>query len=139
MHRPNRSNIQVNNLLAWVFLGVLVFSVATYAYLTLKSDSKVDAEKSIKQNTAREAQKSQKSSSGESRRLIGKIRVLVSGLNLRSSPRKTRNVIGLLKKGTVLSVLSKQDGWYEVEAPTGKKGFVSADLKYIQVMEMREK
>jgi len=136
MHRPKRSSIPVNNLLAWVSLAVLVVTVATYAYSILKSPAKENPEKSPKQKAA---SGTQKSSSESSRELVGKVRVLASGLNLRSSPQKNRNIIGSLKKGTILSVLSKKDDWYEVETPTGKKGFVSTDLKYIQVMEMREK
>jgi tetratricopeptide (TPR) repeat protein len=47
---------------------------------------------------------------------------------LRSGPGAEHEVVMKIKPGTVLSVLSRQGDWTEVATPSGRRGFVRADL-----------
>ncbi|MDI6892764.1 MAG: SH3 domain-containing protein [Actinomycetota bacterium] len=69
---------------------------------------------------------------------IGKIEVVIESLNFRDGPSAESNIIGTLKKGTELLVVTEENGWYGVIAPDGQTGYVSSGLDYIRVLEMKE-
>ncbi|GAB2675775.1 SH3 domain-containing protein [Paenibacillus thermoaerophilus] len=60
--------------------------------------------------------------------------VVVSGVNLRTSPSTSSSVIRLLPKGETVTILSKvNDYWYQVRDSKGQTGYISTSSKYIQV------
>lgn len=69
---------------------------------------------------------------------IGQIRVTIAGsLNIRASADRGSAVVGSAPKGTKLAVLSKEDGWYKISAPSGVKGYVTASSRFVETVWMR--
>jgi Chaperone of endosialidase/Bacterial SH3 domain len=50
-----------------------------------------------------------------------------SYVNVREAPHATAAVVGRLHRDESLPLVATADGWYEVQLPDGKRGFVSAD------------
>lgn len=69
---------------------------------------------------------------------VGEIEVVIAGLNLRDAPGRSSNVIAVVPRGTVLSVLSVQRGWYEVVTPRKERGFVGSGPQFVKVLEMED-
>ncbi len=61
---------------------------------------------------------------------IGKVINVTSNLRIREKPSTNSNILGYLYGGNTVNIISKTNGWYEIEAK-GIKGYVSAD--YISV------
>lgn len=60
----------------------------------------------------------------------GKVINVTSNLRIREKPSTNSNILGYLYGGNTVNIISKTNGWYEIEAK-GIKGYVSAD--YISV------
>jgi len=59
---------------------------------------------------------------------------IVSSVNLRDQPSTSGNIIGLVKKGTKVTILEKSNNYfYKVKTSDGKTGYVSSSSQYISV------
>jgi uncharacterized protein YgiM (DUF1202 family) len=63
--------------------------------------------------------------------------VLVTGVNLRTGPSTTDDVIRGLKKGEQLAYLSMKNGYYQVRDDAGVKGWVSAKKGYTKIVSAK--
>jgi uncharacterized protein YgiM (DUF1202 family) len=52
--------------------------------------------------------------------------VLAKKLNLRAGPSENYSVLGVLERGTAISVISTKDNWTQIEPPTNAYAFVAA-------------
>ncbi len=65
-----------------------------------------------------------------------RVKVIVDSLNLRSEPGADgRQVVGTLKKGEVVEILSKKLGWLQVELDDGRTGYVTDSPQYISAVD----
>ncbi|SFF99373.1 N-acetylmuramoyl-L-alanine amidase [Desulfotomaculum arcticum] len=58
--------------------------------------------------------------------------VKTDGLNVRSGPGTTYNVVNQIKAGSVLEVISNSNDWYKVKLPDGNTGWVAGWLVTIE-------
>jgi len=59
---------------------------------------------------------------------------VVAGVNMRTSPSTSANVIRTLKKGEDITIVKKvNDYWYQVKDKSGKTGYISTSSKYVSV------
>lgn len=132
-------NIIWRKIAAWAVLFFLVWLFGSTFLTAISTGSKSSRDIKDLDNKQSESSPQIKISNGSkvtTVKEIGKIEVLQNGLNLRSEPKKSNNVIKSLNKGTVLSVTKKVDSWYEVQI-NGKKGYVSSSPSYIKVLQMK--
>ena len=59
-------------------------------------------------------------------RVTGTVRVMASGLNVRGEASVDADVLTQVRKGTVLSVLRREDGWVKVRLADEREGWVAA-------------
>lgn len=60
--------------------------------------------------------------------------VVKYGVNLRTQPSTSGKVLGMLSKGTKLTILEKSNSsFYKVVTENGKKGYVSTSSKYLEI------
>ncbi|MEW6189317.1 MAG: SH3 domain-containing protein [Actinomycetota bacterium] len=122
----------------WVALGITLLVIVFMAYAFFQERSVVKPVPRVSVERKSEPPRSKPKRVKEPIKIIGEIKVIVDGLNLRSSPEKAPgNVIGVLRKGRGLKVVSKSDGWYEVVTPDGKRGYVSAHPRYVRILKMK--
>jgi N-acetylmuramoyl-L-alanine amidase len=65
----------------------------------------------------------------------GTVIVLIDGLNFRTGPSKSGELIRGLDEGEKLEYLATEDGWYKVKDADGNEGFVSASTQYTQLQQ----
>lgn len=64
----------------------------------------------------------------------GSSAVVIYGVNLRTQPSTSGKVIGMLSKGTKLTILEKSNSYfYKVVTENGKTGYVSTSSKYLEI------
>lgn len=56
------------------------------------------------------------------------------GVNLRTGPSTSYDVIRMLKKGENVSIISEASGWYKVSDASGKVGYISSSAKYTDMI-----
>lgn len=61
--------------------------------------------------------------------------VLIDGLNFRTGPSKSGDLISGLDKGVELEYLETADGWFKVRTSDGKVGYVSASSQYTELRQ----
>lgn len=135
----DNNNIIWRNIAAWVVLFFLVWLFGSTFLTAISTGNKSSRDEKDLEEKQTESSSQVKISDGSkviTAKEIGKIEVLQNGLNLRSEPKKSNNVIKSLDKGTVLPVTKKVDSWYEVLV-NGKKGYVSSSPSYIKVLQMK--
>ncbi len=59
--------------------------------------------------------------------------VVIPGLNFRSEPKSSSEIMRTLPEGTRLTLLGEQSGWYEVRDEDGVTGWVSASSQYVRL------
>jgi uncharacterized protein YgiM (DUF1202 family) len=65
----------------------------------------------------------------------GTVTVLIDGLNFRTGPSKSGDLIRGLDEGEKLTYVATEDGWYKVEDSEGNVGYVSASTQYTQLQQ----
>jgi uncharacterized protein YgiM (DUF1202 family) len=65
----------------------------------------------------------------------GTVIVLIDGLNFRTTPSKSGDLIAGLDKDTKLAYISTEDGWYKVRTSDGKTGYVSSSEQYTELQK----
>lgn len=53
-------------------------------------------------------------------------------LNVRSAPSIGSSIIGTLKKGTSVNILTEQNGWYSIKLASGATGYISSNFVTLQ-------
>jgi len=66
---------------------------------------------------------------------LGTVVVLIDGLNFRTGPSREADLIQGLDRGTQLTHLGTEDGWYKVRTNDGTEGYVSASPQYTQLQQ----
>jgi uncharacterized protein YgiM (DUF1202 family) len=61
--------------------------------------------------------------------------VIAAGSHLRDYPASGGAVIKDLAKGVTFDVLEKRGSWYRIKDSTGNTGWVTADKKYVEVVQ----
>lgn len=131
----------------WLILLILLLVVVSMTISSLRESPKKSPQQPIEAEEEKEeeskeveetptVQPSEKAKPAPEH--IGKIEVVIESLNFRDGPSAESNVIGTLKKGTELLVVTEENGWYGVIAPDGQTGYVSSSPDYIRVLEMKE-
>jgi uncharacterized protein YgiM (DUF1202 family) len=121
------SKVILKQGIAWLILVLLVGGIwySARKVISTKSNqvaSQITEEKlEVKKETAKPAKPGKK---------IEKRRVRVRALNLRTQPSKNSQVILILRKGTVVTVVKSLKGWYLVRTADGKEGYISAEPRY---------
>jgi hypothetical protein len=64
------------------------------------------------------------------------IEAVENSVNIRSEPSATAEVIGRLKQGDSLLLVTSQEGWNEVQLEEGETGFISADWTLVRAGPM---
>lgn len=64
-----------------------------------------------------------------------KLQVKTDGLNFRAKPSPDAKPIRGLKKGEVVTVVQKQETWYQVSDKDGVKGWISSSSSYTKVVK----
>ena len=59
--------------------------------------------------------------------------VIIPGLNFRTEPKSSANVMRSLPEGTRLTLVAEQSGWYQVRDEDGTTGWVSSSPQYVRV------
>lgn len=70
------------------------------------------------------------SGNGNANRDVRQLKIVVNGLNVRSTPSGDGAVVGALKKNEVVKVLGYQDQWLYVETNGGLNGFIKSNPKF---------
>jgi uncharacterized protein YgiM (DUF1202 family) len=60
--------------------------------------------------------------------------VVVDGVNLRTGPSTTSDIIKALKKDERLTYLALKNGYYQVRDQSGTKGWVSSNRDYTRLV-----
>ena len=63
----------------------------------------------------------------------GTVIVLIDGLNFRTGPSKSGDLIRGLDEGEKLAYVGTEDGWYKVTTAEGETGYVSASSQYTKL------
>ena len=63
----------------------------------------------------------------------GTVVVLIDGLNFRTGPSKSGDLIRGLDEGEKLAYVGTEDGWYKVTTAEGETGYVSASSQYTKL------
>ena len=61
--------------------------------------------------------------------------VIIPGLNFRTEPKSSAEVMRSLPEGTRLTLVSERSGWYQVRDEDGITGWVSSSSQYVRVEE----
>jgi peptidoglycan DL-endopeptidase CwlO len=56
------------------------------------------------------------------------------GVNLRTGPSSSYDVIRMLKKGENVSIIAEKSGWYKVSDANGRVGYISSSSKYTDII-----
>lgn len=133
---------KIRETVAWVILCLILLAMA---FFTIQLSIQKSFPKGKKTETEKEQTKDKKSTTTQKPKPatqategIGRIKVKVNGLNLRSSPEVADNQIASLQGGTVLIVLSKEKNWYKVRTGDGAEGYVASNQNYVEIIEMKE-
>ena len=136
------SDRKLRETIAWVVLCLILMVMAFFTVQLSLQKSQPEKEKT----QAKKGETKEKTTPSTTKPTptpqkdegIGRIKVSVNGLNLRSSPDVGDNQIASLKEGMVLIVLSKEKSWYKVRTGDGAEGYVSSSPDYVEVIEMNQ-
>lgn len=56
------------------------------------------------------------------------------GVNMRTAPSTSGDIIRMLKKGENVSIIDEANGWYKVSDASGKVGYISSAAKYTDIV-----
>jgi len=146
---------KVRAILAWCFLAAVIIVVGSIVVTTFNGKDPAKSQNLIKNKTKKENARiikkieklpdkdsikedldaDNKTLNDRENTYIGKIRVIMSGLNLRDAPTRNSNVIDRLDKDVILFVISKENGWYEVTDEKEIKGYVSSGSQYVELIK----
>jgi uncharacterized protein YgiM (DUF1202 family) len=123
------SKIILKQGIAWLILALLVGGIwysATKAISTKEkkvasplAEEKLEVRKKIPKPV-------------ETEKKIERRRVKIRALNLRSQPTRNSQIILVLRKNTVVTVVKPLKGWYLVRTTDGKEGYISAEPRYTE-------
>ncbi|RJQ31065.1 MAG: SH3 domain-containing protein [Actinobacteria bacterium] len=128
MQKPLAHDKAKKNILPWVILIVilLVLFVLTANGLDAPRIKKQDVSQIVNKPLKNEKVEEIDSEDKE------KVKVIIQGLRLRSTPSVAQNIITSLAAGTQLLVLEEKSGWLKVKTQQGQEGYVSSNPNHIQ-------
>ncbi len=100
-----------------------------------KIDEKVVAEENVETSVDSTKETSLSENKTEDQKYVGKIRVLINGLNLRDAPSGNSSVIKQLKRDDILFIISEENGWYKVTDEKETEGYVTSGSQYVELIQ----
>jgi uncharacterized protein YgiM (DUF1202 family) len=132
----------VKAAIAVVLLVVLVMVVLSYwgTYRSTKSGSEAASETTATVESTASAEPTESPEGGEAESQEGQesqgtVIVLIDGLNFRTAPSKSGDLIRGLDEGTELVYLGTEQDWYKVQTSDGKVGYVSSSQQYTELKQ----
>jgi uncharacterized protein YgiM (DUF1202 family) len=130
-------------VIAVVGLAIVAMFVLSYV-TTYRADKGSDAEATTETTATAEATGSAEATATEAAAdgaeeeaapaaSKGTVIVLIDGLNFRTGPSKSGDLIRGLDEGEKLTYVGTEDGWYKVTTADGETGYVSASTQYTKL------
>lgn len=124
---PEKTNeFNIFKIVPWV---VLVSLVLLLFYLWPRGENVKTKSRIGKESTEAAASTATPASSSAQAQIVSDM------LNFRAKPSLgERSIIGTISKGTVVKLIERQDKWLKVELSDGRIGYVSADPKFVKII-----
>jgi uncharacterized protein YgiM (DUF1202 family) len=123
------SKIILKQGIAWLVLALLVGGI-WYSVMKAISTKESKVTRPVVEEKLETRRKTSKPAKTEKK--IERRRVKIRALNLRSQPSKNSQIILVLRKNTVVTVVKPVKGWYLVRTTDGKEGYISAESRYTE-------
>ncbi len=126
-----RRNEQFVKGLSKVALWAGLFLIIIWLSLSWSRENRDNARLSVGESSGTAIETSETGNIEKSR-----VEVIAESLNLRSEPGTgDTQVIGTLKKGEVVEIISKKPGWLQVRLADGRTGYVTDLPQYIRAAD----